>query len=296
MKTKKIYTILLALAFGLVTSYSAQAQTFTTIATDVSGDGDFPGLLDGTQLEYFYDATTDSITFRVTVTNFSANQQAVGVNVMVNIPNGGQTFNFWGWDNGAAYHRLMTTWVTGTPPNYSGTIGIADNAGINANNYTNLSANNIKISLGGANQILLQVKRSDLIPDSFFGTSNTITCVCAAAVGSNTSWNDDIYSPSGTITINKGFPTSVLDMTKQNNLPLRIYPNPAAGQVTISADKHLKNANVKVMNQYGQVVQEVSNVSGQNYSLETSSFSAGFYIIKVLNADVSYSNQFTIKK
>ncbi len=205
MKTKNYLIILLTIFFGLFTQFKGQAQTFTTIATDAANDGSNPSLLDGTLLEYSYDQLTDTLTFRVTVTNLSTNLSAIGVNFMVNIPGGGPTFNFWGTPNNAAYHRLGTTWVTGTAPNfnYSGTIGIADNVGVAGNNFTNLSANNITFSIVSTNQIVLKLKRTDLIPDILFGASNTITCVTAAAVGSNQFWNDDIYSPTGAMTITK---------------------------------------------------------------------------------------------
>lgn len=175
-------------------------QTWTNIATDVSGDGSSAGLLDGTALDYYYDSTADSLWFRMTTNNMNAtNSAALGFNVMVNYTGGGSTFNFWGNANTAAYHNMITGWVTGSAPsNYNGTIGIANAAGVGSNNYTNQFSNNLDISVDVANNtIVVGMQRDHLVPNSALGQP----VATAAAVGSNQFWNDDIYSPSGTMTV-----------------------------------------------------------------------------------------------
>jgi len=174
---------------------------YTTIATDVCGDGANAALLDGTRLEYMYDATSDSLWFLATVNEVSSSQ-AIGLNVMLNIPNGGSTFNFWGDDNQNAFHKLITVWVTGTAPSsYSGTIGVADADGVANANFTNLSADNISVVVNTEDKtILIGMKRTDAISSTEF-SSGSITVGVAGAVGSNESWNDDIYSASGSMTL-----------------------------------------------------------------------------------------------
>lgn len=174
---------------------------YTNIVTDDCGDGADEALLDGTRLEFRYDAASDSIFFLATVNALTVSQ-AIGVNVMLNIPNGGSTFNFWGNDNTAAYHKLITAWVTGSAPSsYSGTIGVADAAGVNAQDYTNLSANNISIVVNTTDKTIeLGMKRTDVITNTEFSGSS-ITVGVAGAVGSNQSWNDDLHSASGAMTI-----------------------------------------------------------------------------------------------
>lgn len=190
---------------------------YTSLATDVCKDGAISGLLDGTRLEYNYDALKDSIYFLISVNSLS-DTQAIGVNVMINILSGDTArFNFWGNDNTDAYNRLLTVWVTGTAPSaYTGTIGVCDNAGVMANNFTSLSQNNISINVSSsAKTILLGIGRMDLIPDNVF-IGNSISVKIAAAVGSNQYWNDDIYNAASLMTITKFNPTLVIPTVTTN--------------------------------------------------------------------------------
>lgn len=192
--------LLLSVTFFVGLCTGALGQSWTNITTDASNDGATAGLLDGTALDYYYDNTADSLWFRITTSNMnSSNSMALGFNVMVNYSGGGSTFNFWGTNNNNAFHRLVTGWVTGTPPsNYSGTMGIANSSGVSSSNYTNVANNNLDIVVTvSANTIVVGMPRTDLIPNSAMGTP----IVTAAAVGSNQSWNDDIYSASGTMTV-----------------------------------------------------------------------------------------------
>ncbi len=218
---------------------------WVVLTNDVVGDGANPELLDGTQLEYMYKPWSDSLFFRVTLNSISALQsQAVGVNVMVNVPNGGNTFNFWGTDNTAAYHKLLTTWVTGNPPSsYSGTIGISDAAGVAAQNYSSLSQNNVSILVIG-NTITLGLKRTDFISNAEMVGPIKI----AAAVGSNVSWNDDIYDP------NAELPLAIQSMETQMS-DLNLYPNPNLGKFTLETTLYQNSAvEIKIHNSLGQLV------------------------------------------
>ncbi len=267
--------IILLFVFGLLISNMTSAQTFTGIATDAFNDGSNPNLLDGISLEYHYDAASDTLSFRANVINLSSNSSAFGVNVMVNIPGGGSTFNFWGTNNMNPFHRLLTVWVTGTAPsNYTGTIGISDASGVSAQNYTSLSSNNIAISAVG-NNIVLKLKRSDLIPDTYF-SGNTITCGVAGAVGSNTAWNDDIYSPSGSMTITKNFASSTKDVQAKTGFDFSVYPNPAWDVVNISLDKELKGAHAILYNSFGQRVLS-QEFSGAKHQLNIAALTKGVY-------------------
>ena len=196
---KTIYLKLLFVICLTATSANNFAQ-WTTIATDVSGDGSVASLLDGTELEFNYDSVNDSLWFRITTAAINSGQSMdLGFNIMVNYAGGGSTFNFWGPTNINPYHKLVTGWVVGLPPSsYSGTIGIGDAPGVNATNYTNLFSNNLTIIVNtSASTIEVGMKRLDLIPNSALGQP----ILTAAAVGASNAWNDDIYSASGTMTI-----------------------------------------------------------------------------------------------
>ena len=177
---------------------------YTIIATDPSGDNFYPEELDGTRLEYKYNATSDSLWFLFKFNTINtAQSQNVALNVMVRIKDGmDSTFYFWGEDNYTnEYHRLLTVWVTGTAPsNYTGTIGIANSTDVNhLYNYNNLYSNNISIKVDTvAKTALLGLKRTDLINDLEFPDS-TFTVKVAGAIGTRGAYPDDIYSPTATM-------------------------------------------------------------------------------------------------
>lgn len=245
---------------------------FTSLITDPSGDGSNGSLLDGTELSYRYDSTSDSIWFKVDVANLNATTaQAIGVNIMVNISGAGSTFNFWGASpNSDPFHFLLTTWVTGTAPNtYSGTIGIADAAGVNSTNFTNLSSGNISVNAdmsGGA--ITLGLKREDLFPDSFF-SGNTITAKIAAAVGSNQFWNDDIYSSAASISLTRTFVG-----LEENAIVANPYPNPATDEFNFE-NPELLNANL--YSATGQLIKNIEPAAKQR--VDISALQAGTYFL-----------------
>ena len=200
-------------------STSFSIGQWITIANDVTGDGANPTLLDGTQLEYRFDAVTDSLWFKISCAGISAAQATdIGFNIMVNYPGGGGTFNFWGANNTNAFHRLVTGWVTGTPPStYAGTIGISDPTGVAATNYTNLFANNLNITVDlPSNSITVGMDRAHLIPNSALGQP----ILTAAAVGASTAWNDDIYSANGmmTLNVNNNDPNLVAGFTSKSTI------------------------------------------------------------------------------
>ena len=285
---------ILTLLTGLLLCSNSIGQTWIPIATDAAGDGSVSALLDGTKLEYYYDQTADSLWFRVTTQTITSSQAAaVGVNIMLNIPGGGTTFNFWGTDNMNPFHRLLTTWVTGSAPSsYTGTIGIANAAGIAASNFTNLSTNNISINVNTSSKtIKLGLKRTDFITDTEF-SGDTITCIAAAAVGSNTSWNDDIYSATGTMTLTR--PTT--EVTERRSLassqPL-VFPKPASNIITIKLHKPL-NADVAILDMQGKVWTHQTLRNGFDI-LDISSLPPGLYTVRTTTNSTTDVQQFVKK-
>lgn len=201
MRMKKYYLVLLLITCGCY----AQAQSWSTVVTDSPTDGFVPGYADGSELEYYQDTIADSLWFLVSIDNMSSSIAAdLGVNIMFNYPGGGSTFNFWGQDNVAAFHRLLSVWVTGSPPSaYAGTIGIADASGVGSSSYTNLHSNNLDIQVSMATkQVTIGMKRKHVFPDDAF-TGNSLTAKVGAAVGSHVAWNDDLYSTSAEIDVIK---------------------------------------------------------------------------------------------
>lgn len=276
---KKMYTsIIILLALNLT------AQNWQTISTDPTGDGSNPSLLDGTKFSYWYNQSTDSLWFEVETANLNnSNSQAMGVNIMANVAGAGQTFNFWGAQNSAPYHFLLTAWVTGSAPSsYSGTIGVSNASGVNSMNYTSLSQNNLTIRVNVATKkIVIGLLRKDLIPDAQFSGSS-VTVKVAAAVGSNQVWNDDVYSPNGEMTL-----------AKQNNVSIdedrlakvTLYPNPAQNSISLKNNKLTQNYTIRDIT--GRVVQQGNVEQSEPVNIER--LNSGVYFFQVGTQSIRFS-------
>lgn len=289
-------TTLLKIAFiSILTmiSISVSAQ-WTIILNDAVGDGADNTLMDGTLLEYNYDVVNDSLWFRITVDTMTTDHSSnLGANVMVNFTGGGLTFNFWGIDNTDAFHRLVTTWVSGAPPSsYVGTVGIADNIGVNTANYANLYVDNISIIVDEAlGTIVLGMNREDLIPNSAMGQPILV----AAAVGSDQFWNDDIYSPFATITLSS---TGIRKNTSLDQI-IQIGPNPTNGILSLKSSASITgNLYFNVSNALGQTVieEQAINFSNNFSEIRLQGLENGIYYITLKNQEEQLTHKFILSK
>ncbi|UTW62929.1 T9SS type A sorting domain-containing protein [bacterium SCSIO 12741] len=275
----KTIIYLFSICFLIGTQLSA--QTYTTLLTDQSGDGSNAMLLDGTELAVSYEPASDSLWFRIAVNNLSGiNLNQLGVNLMINIPGGGATFNFWGQTNTAPYHKLLTFWVTGTAPsNYIGTIGISNAAGVNGSNYRNLHSNNLSARVSAAEgYIYLGMKRTDLITDAEMG-GDKITLKVAAAVGSNTVWNDDLYDPSKNWELDKSSSPNVTGINVVEEAKVSVYPNPVSDVLTIRYTGVEVGTKLTLRSPAGRKIRESRIGTEENWDL--SDFPAGIYLLEV---------------
>ena len=141
-------------------------------------------------LAYRYDKQEDLLWFRVAVYG-GLNPNAFGVNMVFDTDSGGEKMNWWGANKSFMFDRLLTAWVVRANDSYSGTIGVADVAGVKAKQFTNLLQNNVQLRVDG-NQIMIGVKRTAI--------TDKMKMKLIAAVGSNEQWNDDVPS-IGSVTI-----------------------------------------------------------------------------------------------
>lgn len=271
MKTIFFSTVLnLCLLF----SFNLRGQ-YQLLAADPSNDGANPQLADGTHFAYHYDAQSDSLYFRVELNSLTPSMASgFGCNVMVNLFSTEPTFNFWGQDNQLPYHYLLTAWITGSPPsNYTGTIGIADANGVNAQNYTNLYQNNIQISIEpNLTRVTFAVKREDIMPARFQSPSTGIlSASVAAAVGSNQSWNDDLFDPDSRIQIDM----NSIGLKESSSSNFELYPNPCSGLLYLDLDK---DQSIEIIDLQGRVLQSLNYLKGQ--AIDLSFLKAGLYQIR----------------
>jgi len=260
--------------FGL----SAMAQTWTNLANDVAGDGANPDYLDGTSFSYWYDDQADSIYFQIEVQTVSTAHLAdFGVNILFNVPGMSQTFNFWGNDNQNPYHLLLSMWVTGTPPdNYSGVIGIADASGVQSSNWTNYLQNGIAgLISANNNTITLAMRRADLIDEALIPLTG-IDIGVAAAVGSSSIWNDDIYTPGATMNITLDETSGILEQTAVQQFS--VFPNPTTDFIT------LDQPDVMGYTLFSLSGQQMKVENGNNLrTVDLTHVPSGMYILEVRN-------------
>ncbi len=279
--------LLLLLTIFSATSMASFAQ-WTTLASDGTGDGSHggPGFLDGTKLEYRYDDKSDSVWFRVTVTNMlNANY---GINIIMNVNGAGSTANWFGSNTSFKYNRIITAWITsGT----SGTVGITDAAGFGAGNYTKLGKDNISISMDAtAKTYTLGLKRTDIYNDT------VLNATVIAGVGSNQFWDDDVpNSGSGSVNL-KPAPSTGLHSVNLNDDSFIIYPNPTSGTININRVTAENTASVYVYNSIGQQVYSNEIKKGnQKHAIDLSSQSAGLYFISVKNGGNNLTQSVMLK-
>ncbi len=80
-----------------------------------------------------------------------------------------------------------------------------------------------------------------------------------------------------------------------NELKVSLFPNPTSSQINLSLENNLEKANIKIISLSGQTVQEIQNVSGDNFNFNVSNLAKGIYFIEV-NDRVSATNAKFIKE
>lgn len=276
----KAFTRFTAVFILILAALGVQAQTWQTITTDAAGDGATNTTLDATLFEHAYDSIVDTVYFRLTVNEMPENQQQnFGVHVMIRMA-GKPEFTFWGNENNLRWTKLITVRVSGTPPsNYAGTIGISDIIGINNSDYQNLSSNKINITVDTtAKTITLSMKRVELITDVEMWAGSSMNMKVAAAVGSSSSWNDDIFDTTKTITLRK----VLVSVAEQTKIAIAIYPNPAATDLTIELPEGGDEiAEIHLINPIGQQVTVPVVREGNIARLNVAGLPEGVYTVSI---------------
>lgn len=278
--------ILLIACFGTLV-YSASAQDWTTVSTDPDNDGSQMNWADGEKMEYAYNAENDRISIRFTLANLNQSIASdFGINVMVFIEgSSAQTFKFWGTDNKQDdFHYLLTGWVTGAAPSsYTGTIGVANAAGVGSASWTNKHSNNLNFNVKVADgTITVSVPRAHLIPNADLKNGKA-SFKLAGAVGNSMGWNDDLYDASKTLSIDAQ-PVGLNQLTASTGITTYVFPNPSADELRISGISKYPTA-YSIYNHTGQVVQTGTHQEGQ--AIDVLNLNAGVYFIKLAKETAS---------
>lgn len=165
---------------------------------------------------------------------------------VVTFPNGGETLLV-----GSA---VTITW-TGTPLNT--VVGID----YTIDNWTNTIWLNTNYQNPSANSYTWVVP-------------NTPGTQCKVGVF-NTNFQGDISNNYFTISTSTGVEENFTDYD------VSVFPNPFSLETTIHTDKILTNATLTVYNLYGQQVKQVTNISGETFTLYRDNLLNGVYFVQL---------------
>jgi hypothetical protein len=165
--------------------------SWTSLASDASGDALQKRLPDARELSYAIDVSADLLWFKVNL-NEPVPERWFGINVAVDndaAPDNGMAW--WG-TNKVKFDRLASAYLFGADDNWQGYAGVADSESVGQGNMSNLTRA-VQVALDRANRAIMLG-----IPRSALGTAPAIRVI--ATVGSMIANNDDVPN-EGMVTV-----------------------------------------------------------------------------------------------
>lgn len=266
---------------GVLSTFALSAQ-WTTIITDASGDS---GDIDATALEYQYDANTEEVLFRVTLTNLSSYSSGPAADFSFNLPSGLESGAQSGthWSSTTAVHKTAYVYCDpgGTAPS-SYTYNTWSQR-IEETSTTNLICSNcIDIDVDvPANQITYTFDRQDIISDAEVGGATSVDIGLVMNVGHDVAWNDAVThavngGSSASFTLN--FPSTASLAEADFGNAISIFPNPC--EETIAIQSNLDGTyDVAIFDYTGKNVLQTSSQMGQ--AIQVSHLESGSYIVVI---------------
>jgi len=180
-------------ALELASAERLRGLDWKHLLTDPPDDGNLPASQrapDGKALSYYYDASSDSLWFRLDLHN-EAVIAAPALNIIVDEDANQETGPTWfGTNTEFTFDKIVTVWLSQVEQAYYGEVGMAEaEAFKNDREWTNLSTGNVTLAVDEDEDALYAgFKRTDLTDSR---RMNVI-----GAVGRGGSWNDDIGDAS----------------------------------------------------------------------------------------------------
>jgi hypothetical protein len=101
-----------------------------------------------------------------------------------------------------------------------------------------------------------------------------------------------VYGETKTFTTTGG----INDVNGNNNLSLTLYPNPTAGDATLSVEGLTENAQVVITDVQGRVINSQNMVAGQkNLTIKRGNLVSGVYYIRLITNKETRSEKLIVK-
>lgn len=276
-----VFAVLLFTCLQTVT-----AQDWTSLATDPEGDGFIPGRPDAKEIFYYYDAGTDSMWFRTDVYGTLATSNW-GFNLLVDTDQDQSNGTAWpGPNNAFKFDIGLTVWVTGSPGNYSGTIGVATGGAMFSGNFTELYQNNVTLQVDeNTNSYIIGLPRTHLDPDD-------AKFNCIASIGVSMEVNDDTPN-TGNLVIEEEVISSV---GEPEAIVFGVYPNPASAYLSVQLPIHIATPETRyvVYDLLGR--QRLSgSFSGEANAVRLETLEDGVYILRIHSAGIWGERRFVVR-
>jgi hypothetical protein len=112
------------------------------------------------------------------------------------------------------------------------------------------------------------------------GFSAATEDISGLTTGTYTITVTDKYCGLATTTVFVDATTGIAEAAANN---LEIFPNPGNSLVTITSAQQMNKATIRLINVAGVVVLEKTNISGNTFALDISSFANGLYFLELNN-------------
>jgi hypothetical protein len=165
--------------------------SWTSLASDASGDALQKRLPDARELSYAIDVSADLVWFKVNL-NEPVPERWFGINVAVDSDSASDNGMTWWGTNKVKFDRLASAYLFSADDNWQGYAGVADGESVGRGNMSNLTRA-VQVALDRANRAIMLG-----IPRSALGTAPAIRVI--ATVGSMIANNDDVPN-EGMVTV-----------------------------------------------------------------------------------------------
>lgn len=220
---------------------------------------------------------------------------AVTFNIAGNAVNGNTN------STGDAYNTAALTFNVAAA---SATAPSVANGGVTAITQTTATVNGVVNANGASTDVIIEYgpttaygTSTAMVPSPVTGTTGTAVSASLGGLTANTTYHYRIRAINSVDTTwgtDATFMTSPSSVTDFEQAGIKMYPNPAIDQMTITLASAFEQAEFLVVSMSGSVqTVKATKVSGTEYRLNTSGLSAGSYILSIRAGEKAFTGLFS---